>query len=289
MKKITLIAPSSPENGLTPDTIAILKNKFEGWGYRLHLGMHVMDEDRYLAGSDENRAKDIMDAFEDDETDVIMTVRGGYGSPRLLDKLDYESIRRHKKTFFAFSDGTALQMALYACAGVEGYTGMQGNFLWQKVSDTLIKSFERVLKGEKLNWQGLSGMVGGKTEGIMLGGNLVVLESLIGTPYFPSMTGKILLLEEVNEEPYKVDRMLAHLRLAGVFDEVSGVVLGDFSSCVSSNPDTGNVDVVLADYFNGLNVPVVHQVPYGHRNGQSVFPVGKRVLLNADDGIIKEI
>ena len=142
MKKITLIAPSSPENGLTPDTIALLKDKFEKWGYRLHLGTHIMDEDRYLAGSDTDRAKDIMDAFEDEETNIIMTLRGGYGSPRLLDKLDYESIRRHKKTFFSFSDGTALQMALYACSGIEGYTGMQGNFLWKNVSESLIKSFE---------------------------------------------------------------------------------------------------------------------------------------------------
>lgn len=288
MKKIALIAPSSPATTLTPDTIRSLQETLAALGYQLHLESHVLDSDRYLAGSDEDRALDVMRAFTDETTDVVMTARGGYGSPRILDKLDYALLHRHAKPFLTISDGTALQTALYTKSGIVGYSGIQALFWLNEKNRTLIETAVRVLQNQPLTIPVRRIWRDGAAEGIMLGGNLVVFESLLGTPYFPDMTDKILVLEEVNEEPYKVDRMLAHLRLAGVLDRVGGVVLGDFSSCVAKDPADGTIEDVLQDYFGHFSKPVV-QINYGHRHRETVVPIGKKVMWQAGASRIEEI
>ena len=140
MKKIFLISPSSPTKELTPETINTIREKMANADYQIHLGSHALDEIRYLAGSDEDRVKDIMNAFQDKTTDIIMTIRGGYGSPRILDKLDYDIIRQNPKPFWTISDGTALQTALYTCAGITGYSGLQGLFFLNPKNEQLIQT-----------------------------------------------------------------------------------------------------------------------------------------------------
>ena len=122
MKKIALISPSSPTADLTPENLRFLNDKFNSFGYQIHLGSHALDNIGYLAGSDEDRAFDVMQAFTDDTIDAVMTVRGGYGSIRLLDKLDYSLLKKCKKPFLTLSDGTALQTSLYTCAGITGFS-----------------------------------------------------------------------------------------------------------------------------------------------------------------------
>ena len=286
MKKITLIAPSSPAKELTPETINTIREKLAEADFQIHLASHALDEDRYLAGSDEDRAKDIMDAFQDETVGIVMTVRGGYGSPRLLDKLDYDIIRQNPKSFWTISDGTALQTALYTCAGITGYSGLQGLFFLNPKNEKLIKTGFMALKGQLPEIPVQKVWTPGQAKGIMLGGNLSVFTALIGTPYFPDMSDKILVIEDVNEKPYQVDRMLSHLKLAGVFDKIAGVVLGDFSSCLSKEDSDGTIEDVFADYFINFRVPVV-QINYGHLNRETIIPIGKPIQL--DTHFVKEI
>ena len=286
MKKIALIAPSSPAKELTPETINTIREKLAEADLQIHLGSHALDEMRYLAGSDEDRAKDVMDAFSDKGIDMIMTVRGGYGSPRLLDKLDYDIIRQNPKPFWTVSDGTALQTALYTRAGITGYSGLQGLFFLNSKNEKLIQTGFKALKGKLPDIPVQKVWTPGQAKGIMLGGNLSVFTALIGTPYFPDMADKILVIEDVNEKPYQVDRMLSHLKLAGVFDKIAGIVLGDFSHCLSKDASDGTIEDVFADYFTHFHVPVV-QINYGHLNRETVVPIGKPVQL--DTHFVKEI
>ena len=147
MKKISLIAPSSPAPDLTPETLTILRNQFESFGYQIHLGSHALDSLRYLAGTDEDRAQDVMQAFCNTGTDIVMTIRGGYGSPRLLDKLDYDLLRQNAKPFWTISDGTALQTALLTRSGITGYSGLQALFFLNPKNEKLIQTGLAALQG----------------------------------------------------------------------------------------------------------------------------------------------
>ena len=288
MKKITLISPSSPAPDLTPETLKILRDQFETYGYQIHLGSHVLDSIRYLAGTDADRAQDVMNAFCDETVDIVMTVRGGYGSPRILDLLDYNLLRQNAKPFWTISDGTALQTALFTQSGITGYSGLQGLFFLNSKNKKLIQTGLEAMQGKVPDIPIQKIWAKGVAEGIAVGGNLTVFTSLIGTPYFPDMKGKILVIEDINEYPYRVDRMLAHLRLAGVFNQIAGVILGDFSGCVSKDDGDGDIEAVFQDYFQNFPVPVV-QINYGHRNRETVVPIGKLVLIDTNTGVVKEV
>jgi len=288
MKKIALIAPSSPAPDLTPDSLTLLRDKFAENGYQIHLGSHALDSVRYLAGTDEDRAFDVMAAFCDNTIDAVMTVRGGYGSPRLLDLLDYDLLRQNQKPFWTISDGTALQTALWARSGISGYSGLQATFFLNPQNEKLIQTGLAAAQGHLPDIPIQKTWVPGRAQGIVVGGNLTVFMGLIGTPYFPDLTGKILLMEDINEYPYRIDRLLAHLRLSGAFGQLAGIILGDFSGCVSKDLADGDIDAVFADYFQNFPIPVV-QINYGHRNRETVVPIGKNVLIDTQTNRIKEI
>lgn len=288
MKQIKIIAPSSPAVGLTPEKMRQLAQSFEEIGWQCHLASHTLDSVRFLAGIDEHRARDIMTAFADSSIDAVMTLKGGYGSNRLLDRLDYDEIRKHPKPFLAFSDGTALQNALWTRSGISGWSGFQATFFLNAPSSRLIQSLKNALDCKPFQINGLSCLVTGKATGVSVGGTLSVLTGLIGTPYFPDMSGKILILEEVHEEPYRVDRMLAQLRLAGVFDQIAGVVLGDFSSCIAKDPADGTIEEVLRDYFQNLTVPVATGLPYGHNMDHILIPIGQELTLDTIAGTLTQ-
>ncbi len=286
---IAIIAPSSPV-GMTLKQVHDLGNTLAAKiGQDVIVMPHVTDSMRFAAGTDANRAADVMTAFQNPDVTAILTVRGGYASNRILDKLDYDTICRNPKPVFGFSDTTALQAGLWQRAGITGYSGFQLNFLNRDDIDTkLWTSFMNALNGQPVALQNLSVMTVGVAEGIAVGGTLSVLVGLMGTPYFSDMQGRILIVEEVSEEPYKVDRMLTQLRLAGVLDEVAGIALGDFAACVAKDPSDGTIEDVLNEHFATLPVPVI-RVPYGHRNGQTVVPIGKQVRIDADNGTFEEL
>ncbi|MGN1062885.1 MAG: LD-carboxypeptidase, partial [Alphaproteobacteria bacterium] len=189
--------------------------------------------------------------------------------------------------FFGFSDITALQLSLWHKASLISYSGIQGSFMEKPLSQTMYTLFQACLAHEPITFTGMSPVTKGTASGPLLGGTLTLTAGLIGTPYMPDFTGALLVIEEVGEEPYRIDRLLTQLRLAGVFNQVGGIILAGFHNCVSKDPADGTIEQVLSDHFNHSAVPVIRDFPYGHGINQAIFPIGVRAELNADKGVLK--
>jgi muramoyltetrapeptide carboxypeptidase len=235
------------------------------------------------------------DAIRNAEVKAILCLRGGYGSPRILDQVDYESLRRQPKIIIGYSDITALLLAVRAKAGLVGFHGPMGRewSLGKGISPYSEKYFwDAFVARSSLfeDWGGerAGGMkaptaiVEGAAEGRLAGGNLSLISSLMGTPYEIDTRGAILFVEEVQEKPFRIDRMLNQLRLAGKLKEARGILLGGFSNCDSRDPDGDlSLSEVFLDYFVPLGVPVLADFPAGHLPDQATLPMGVLVRLDA--------
>jgi muramoyltetrapeptide carboxypeptidase len=289
---IGVVSPASPmvverfERG-----IDYLKSK----GYRVLLGSHVYDQHGYLAGRDRHRAQDLMQMVENPEVKAVFCSRGGYGIPRILDYLDFDVFARHPKIFVGYSDLTALQLALWKKARLVTFSGpmvaielgddvdpFTETSLWETLTDT-----ENVS-----DWSdgSLAFLRPGKAAGPLLGGCLSVLVGLLGTDYLPDFSGAILLLEDVGEEPYRIDRYLAQLRMAGIFDRVAGVMLGQFLDCVpAADRPSLQLDEIFRDYLGDLPVPVVKGFPYGHGKRKRTVPLGIDVEIDSERRLVRPL
>lgn len=243
----------------------------------------------------------IESAFADKNVKAIICSRGGYGTPRILDKIDYELIRKNPKIFVGYSDITALQLAIFKRTGLVTFagpmmavefgdeSGPDGSlrdkkidwFTEQKFFD-IVTSHKRigVVKSHKdyrLSFQGKK-----KSTGRLLGGNLSLITSILGTEYVPDFSGSVLLLEEVSEEPYSIDRMLTQLRLAGILNGVSAFALGQFTNCAPEEPDKPHrtLDEVFREDLFSAGKPSVSNIPYGHLPVKLTLPIG--VLVSID-------
>ncbi|KTD43199.1 S66 peptidase family protein [Legionella parisiensis] len=270
-----IISPSSP---LRSKSIDLSVHFLEEKGFKLKFGSHYQDEARFLAGSDADRAKDIMSFFADPKIKAIICSRGGQGSQRLLPLLDYEIIAQNPKALIGFSDTTALQLGLLKKTGLISYTGFTlTKSLTPLIKETLLACLMNepycIVAGECVN--------PGIVQGSLIGGNLSLITSLIGTPYQPDFRGKILLLEDVATEPFNVDRMLSHLELASVFAEVAGIVFGTFEQCISKDPEEGTIDEVITEWSTRIKVPCIKFFPYSHGEKSCVLPLGGEITLNA--------
>lgn len=275
---IGLVSPSSP---LMPGDINSGIHFLEQNGFKIKLGNHINDVERFLAGKDEDRAKDIMDFFQDKEIKAIIATRGGQGSQRLLPFLDYKIILANPKILVGFSDTTALQLGLLKYAGLTTYTGFtlttqRNNLVEQTLMFSLLGKSYQVTEGVTVH--------SGIAEGPLVGGNLMILTNLMGTPYQPDFKGCILLIEDVGIEPYNVDGMLSQLDLAGVFNQVAGIIIGQFENCVGgdSNPRNGTVEDVINEWSARFSVPCIKDFPYGHGKKNCILPIGANITLNAD-------
>jgi muramoyltetrapeptide carboxypeptidase len=243
----------------------------------------------YFAGPDDLRLERLNDAFRRDDLDAIFCVRGGYGTLRLLSDLDWEAMAAHPKLLVGYSDITALQFALYARTGVPSLSGPMVAPDWSKMDDGSEAQFWRLVGGEAPlevrgpTGQPLAGIADGETEGVLLGGNLTMICSLLGTPFMPDLEGAILFVEEIGEPPYRVDRMLAQLDLAGVLEKLGGLVLGAFSeSAVQPGRPTLPMREVVRHYAARVGGPVAAGLVYGHFRPKSSLPVGVRARLTVD-------
>ncbi|MSS70301.1 MAG: LD-carboxypeptidase [Candidatus Latescibacteria bacterium] len=255
-------------------------------GYGVRVGAHVYDRKRYMAGEDGARAEDLHAFFEAPEVRAIFAARGGYGTTRLLDLLDYDLIQRNPKIFLGFSDTTALQLALYRHAGLITTSGITvcADLGPEREAFTEAAMWRAVRDGAVGPFEGLRPLAGGAAEGRLLGGCLSLVSALQGTAHLPAFDGAVLLLEDVDEAPYRIDRMLTHLRQTGLLGRVAGVAFGHFEG---AKPDEGadwTMEEVLADRTADLGVPVVCGLPYGHQRRRAVLPLGARVRLDADAG-----
>ena len=251
----------------------------------------------YLAGTDAERLDDLNGLLQRDDLKMLLATRGGYGSLRLLANLDYEAARRHPKLIVGYSDVTALQMALYRHAGCPSLSGpMVAPDWWNLDSGSEALFWDLALGGTPDPLTGPAGerlqpLLEGRAEGVLLGGNLSLIVRLLGTPYLPSLQGAILFVEDVGEEPYRIDAMLAQLKLAGLLDKLGGLVLGGFTEWESSESPPPQMpegiltpEEVFEDYIGEASYPVASGLAYGHFPVKNTVPIGVRARLEVTSG-----
>jgi len=294
---VGIVAPASPP----PDPKAVDRavESAERYGFKPKLGKFAHDRHGFLAGNDRDRAADIMDMFSDTDVKAILCLRGGYGSARLLNLLDYEVIRRNVKIFSGFSDITSLHCALAKKVGMISLHApmVHGGLLTKDAPEFTRNSFLRTAMEAApagsitagLEKKNISIVRKGVAEGPLIGGNLSVLCAAIGTPFEPEFKERILFLEDIGEKPYRLDRMLTQLLNAGILQEVAGVAVGVNRDCEdTSKPKQEEYRQTSADVFterlSGLGVPVVVDLPFGHVDLNATIPVGIRARLDADNG-----
>jgi muramoyltetrapeptide carboxypeptidase len=301
---IGLIAPASPPR--SEERVEKAVGYLERQGYRVEIGKHLYDAAKsqdlgYLAASDENRVADIHAMFANPDVKAIMALRGGYGTIRLLDRLDYDLIKKHPKILVGYSDMTALFHAIYRITGLAScfFGPMPSVDLWDTRDAFTEEHFWRAITSTTA----LGVLPLGPSEGdvirrsdetVILGKlmplNVTVFCSLIGTPYQPRFNDALPLLEEIDEKPRKIDAHFAQLRHAGLWQQANGILIGNFSGCYEDkDAPTRPLPNVMNDYFGGLGIPVVHDVPFGHEPRMWTVPIGARMRLttSADQGKIE--
>ena len=240
----------------------------------------------YLGGTDEERAKDIMDAFTDPAIDGVFCLRGGYGVQRMLDLLDFDRIKENPKWFAGYSDITALHMALnQKCDLITYHAPMPSTEMIAEDYDAYTKEWlEKAmfggLCGELPSYTECETMNGGKAEGVLCGGNLSLIAASMGTPFELDTKDKILFLEDVGELPYRIDGMINHLRLAGKFEDCRGIVMGYYTNC-----EPEETTMTLKQIFKDLlpkDKPVILNYSCGHSMPTMTLPLGKMAALDAD-------
>jgi muramoyltetrapeptide carboxypeptidase len=292
---IGIISPAS-----SPDELSRIEHGvkyLESLGYRVKVGANVGKNHGYLAGTDQERVDDIHAMFRDKTIKAIFTLRGGYGAFRLLDKIDYRLVKNNPKIFVGYSEITALQMAFLEKAGLITFAGpMVAVDFHDEVSPftnehfwATITSNKKLGKLEYPENQKIPFLQKGSASGRLIGGNLAVFAALLGTPYFPNLTGKILMIEDIGELPYRVDRMLNQLRLSGTLKKVKGIILGRFVDCHEHdlNKKTLTLGEVISDYIGNLKVPSIYTFPHGHIKDFITIPFGLKINLNATKGTVE--
>lgn len=249
----------------------------------------VFAREGYLAGPDERRLAELAAALAEPDTRAIVMARGGYGLLRLLPFIDAGALVARPRPIVGFSDGTAL-LALAARAGVASIHGPVVTQLGNLGASDQRALFERLeTPGPAPLLDGLDGLIPGRVRGPLLGGNLEMFSRLVGTPYLPDVTGAILFFEDLGERPYRVDRLLAHLDLAGLFGAASGVVVGDFSGCREPEPtraDSPTAEEVLADRLGRLPIAVALGGAFGHGTRNRALPYGTLCELDTAAGTL---
>jgi muramoyltetrapeptide carboxypeptidase len=309
---VALVAPAGP---VTETQAADAAEILTTWGLRTHRGRHALGRRFFLSGTDDERLSDLEASFRDPEVRGILCLRGGYGTQRIVDRLDYDAVRDDPKLVIGFSDITALHLALWHEAGLATVHGPTGSTLLNDPVTTaaarqaLMTTTPLTLTPDPppstpaltaatppmsaltpstltaalpiSTADAVSRLVHhpGQAHGTLLGGNLTLLAATAGTRHQPDLTGAILLIEEVNEAAYRVDRMIVQLKRSGWFDGLAGVAVGSFTAC----PDA---DRVLAEHLNDLGIPVLANLPIGHGPTQVAVPLGVPAHLDADTGTL---
>ncbi len=289
---IGLVSPAS-----TPAPLAKIEasvNYLEQLGYRVAVGQNAATEYGYLAGTDEQRASDLNAMIGSPEVRAIFALRGGYGTPRLLPLIDYRGLRRRPKIVSGFSDITALQLAIYRKCRLVTFSGpMPAVEFWQDLDPYTEENFWRLLTsarkpGPLLNPPGvaLQPLQPGRGEGVLLGGNLSLILSCLGTPYLPALARSILAIEEVDEAPYRIDRLLTQLRHSGLASKLSGLIFGQFTRCEQKDPKRPSLSTaeVLQDFASRLPCPALANLQYGHVPKKLTLPFGVTARLDAKKG-----
>ncbi len=288
--------------GFTDDRydLDLVRETILAMGLKPKMGAHLTERFGYLAGSDADRAADLNAMYADPDVKAVFAVRGGWGSARILPLLDWKMIRAHPKLLVGLSDITALHMAFAAKAGfttlhAPGASSGWGKYSWDAFRavafDAGTPTFATPTASEDRLVQRagrIRTFTGGKATGRLLGGNLTVLTALMGTSYLPDFDGAILFIEDIDEAPYRIDRMLTQLGLAGVLKGVKAVIFGLCTNCGPVGPSYGGFTIseVLEQHLKPLGVPAWQGGQFGHVANQWTLPEGALGQVDADAGTV---
>jgi muramoyltetrapeptide carboxypeptidase len=294
---IGIIAPASaPPDPKTVDrSVAAL----EQLGFKAKLAPNVRKRHGFLAGGDRDRANDLMRMFGDRRVDAILCIRGGYGTARLLPLLDYGVVQRNAKIFVGYSDITSLHCAFLVKAGLISFHGpmLNSDFVKSDMPDFTLKSFLRTLTQASAPGSISQGyrrktvkiLRRGIARGKLIGGNLSLLGTTLGTPWQPSFKKRILFFEDISELPYRMDRLLTHLLNCGLLQQVAGIAIGINAEC--SDPKAKGakeyrqtIDDVVKERLLPLKIPLVTGLPFGHVPHNATMPIGAEAILDAENG-----
>lgn len=287
---VGIVAPAS---GVNPKDIQDFVTLCESWGVRTKTGPNIGKRSGYLSASDSDRAAEFMRFIEDPSIDAIVCGRGGYGVMRILPLLDYGAIREAGKIIMGFSDITALLIAVHQLSGLVTYHGPVASSTFDAFTTAAVTEVvANLTDGERRDMPSYTDprvtvLRPGSAIGRLTGGNLAMIVSTLGTPYEIDTRGAILFLEEINEEPYRIDRMLTQLRLAGKLQDCTGIAIGNFRDCeakgTSISEPSFTLTQVLQERIGDLGIPAVYGLPFGHVKSKLTLPLGIRAELNATE------
>ena len=298
---VMLVAPANAT--FESVDLQIAKDSLGALGFKVKVGSHLLDRHGYLAGDDKARADDINRAFADTSIAAVVAIRGGWGSARVLPYLDFDVIRRNPKVILGFSDITALLLSIVAKTGLITFHGPLGLGQWDAYS---LDYYKRVLlNGEQVTYTNKKDLsprnalvqvdyrtqtiASGKARGRLLGGNLTVLTTILGSPYLPDWDGCIFFCEDVHEDLYRIDRMLTQLKLAGVLAKIKGFVFGGCFQCNAGDNNYAalTLEEIFADHIAPLGVPAWSGAMIGHAQPQWTIPEGAQVEIDAAAGTVQ--
>lgn len=293
---VALIAPGSP---IADTRIEQAVKSMNNLGLKVREGRNIREKYGYLAGSDEQRLADLHWAFSDPEIEAVWCLRGGYGCGRLLPKIDFDLIARNPKIFIGYSDITALHLAIHRMTGLVCF---HGPVAASDYPDNTVEHVKAVLMNgtapyslaipddaETLPSDDYKPTVitAGSAKGLLTGGNLSLLAALAGTPWMPSLAGKIVFLEDIGEQPYRIDRMLVQLLQSTELGQAAGIALGVFYDCQPKSSATIpslSFTEMLLDCLGKLGMPVLYGLPFGHVGHNATLPYGIEALLDTEKG-----
>ncbi|MBS0349911.1 MAG: LD-carboxypeptidase [Proteobacteria bacterium] len=295
---VALIAPAF---SATPLQITQGVARWEALGLKVINLAANQQNDGYFASSADQMVDKIHDVLLNPEVKALVSVRGGYGCARLLPKLDWELIAANPKIILGFSDITALLLAAHQQTGLITFHGPSASMPWPKSTRDSLQEVifqanlaryncEPQLSEEDVlpSTNEISVLKKGRATGELIGGNLSVLISLLKTPYLPQdWRNKILFVEDVNEEVYRLDRMFMQLKLSGILDQIKGLIFGSFNHCTTKVTNSFTVQQLQKRIAEHLNIPIVNNIMFGHQSENLTLPIGANALLNADDGYIE--
>ncbi len=267
---------------------AILKS----FGFKVVYGKTLKEKFGYFAGTDDLRANELNNFFADKNIKGIFCMKGGWGCARILDKIDYDAIKKNPKVLIGFSDITALLLAITHKTGLITFHGPVGNSGWNDFTKNVFTNVTMLNKPFNFPENPASEdkpfvINSGKAKGELVGGNLTVLSALIGSTYLPDWKNKILFLEEAKEEPYSIDRMLTQLKLSGVLDVISGFIFGKCAKCLAEEPQKAfTFHEVILQHIQPLKIPAFYGAMIGHIENKLTVPLGINATMDADKGII---
>jgi muramoyltetrapeptide carboxypeptidase len=295
LKEGDTIALVTPGSYISEKELQDCKENLKQLGFKSVYNNSILNKTGYFSGNDKQRADELMEMFSRKDNDGIMCARGGYGCTRILPLLDYDAIKNNPKILIGYSDVTALLYGIYSQTGLICFHGPVGISTFNEYSVGYFKNIF-ISPHDKLDLKSLSEENGsepiiitsGKAKGKLIGGNLSVVVSLIGTEYDIDTENKIIFLEETTEEPYRIDRMITQMLMSGKFDRAAGVALGVFDNCEQKkeNPSfesSFSLMEVLFDRLSGMGIPVVYGLSFGHIKNKFTIPFGIEAELNADE------